>query len=91
MKLTSALRPLLACLAAVTLNACATSPSRTVLDRQLPALPGYVKPVVRPEIRAGMDPKLLAAAALVAAAKANDIIRAVPVWYGGVRKDFGGK
>ncbi|MFA5897921.1 MAG: hypothetical protein WC829_02290 [Hyphomicrobium sp.] len=72
------------------MSGCATSPARPVLNRDLPAFPGYGKPVTPPAIAAGQDPKALAGAALVALDKANGRIIDLGAWYAGLRRNYAG-
>lgn len=73
---------------ATTLSACATSPARPTLTRDLPALPSYVAPVEPSPMHERQQAEDALAACLVDLDGANDRLSSVPDWYEQVRRGF---
>lgn len=75
----------LALLCAISLGACSSTDS---LNRELPALPSYVKRVDTPEPKAGEAAIVVAARERAAKAQANCIIESASQWYSRVRETY---
>ncbi|MCC6315358.1 MAG: hypothetical protein IT337_15245 [Thermomicrobiales bacterium] len=73
------------------LSACASQPAREPLTRQLPAEPGFARPVAVPDPRAGESAILVAQRERQGRKRANAVIDQFRRWYRGVRQSYGAK
>jgi hypothetical protein len=80
----------LAALATTTLGGCGSRPGREPIDRTLPVRPAYVKPVERPDPRAGESLLVVAKRERQGRIEANGIIERFGGWYDGVRRRLAG-
>lgn len=75
---------------ALSSGGCATSGEPADgLARRLPPPPGFLAVVSVPDPKAGQDLRVVAARERAGRLEANRRIRALRVWYAGLREDYG--
>jgi hypothetical protein len=84
--------PLLAVISlALMLSACASTPVREPLARQLPSEPSFARPAIVPLPKAGESAIEVAARERQAQKRNAETIERLRRWYRGVRKSYGAK
>jgi hypothetical protein len=71
------------------LGGCATS-GKAPVARSLPPPPEFLKPVPTPDVKSGMDARVVAAQGRKSLSEANDRLDAGRSWYEGVRSRYQG-